>query len=73
VSSAQLIHISTAIHTRQNRPDWRGLTRQVKSIAASFVHNLGRAGVFADDDWLKSPGCAQSAHFSGANEVLTLK
>jgi hypothetical protein len=73
VSSAQLIHISTAIHSRGIRPDWRGLARQGKAVAASFVHNIGPVSFFADDDWLKSPGHARSAHFAGANEALTLK
>jgi hypothetical protein len=73
VSSAQLIHFSTAIHRRRNRPDWRGLTRHAKAIAASFVHNIDRLSVFADDDWLKSQAHGQSAHLKGANEPLTLK
>jgi hypothetical protein len=73
VSSAQLIHISTAIHRRKNRPDWRGLTRHAKAVAASFVHNIDPQSVFADDDRLKSQAHDQSAHFAGANEPLTLK
>ena len=73
VSSAQLVHMSTAIHSRQNRPDWRGLARTVGSIAAPFVHNRGPAGYFADDDWLKSAVGAPSTHLTPANEVLTLK
>ena len=72
VSSAQLIHISTAIHRRGNRPDWRGLASTVESIAASFVHNIGLGGVFADDDWPKSRRRDQSAHLAAANEPLTL-
>jgi hypothetical protein len=44
----------------------------VESIAASFVHNLGRPSVFADDDWPKSQGRSQSAHLVAANEALTL-
>jgi hypothetical protein len=65
--------MSTAIHSRQNRPDWRGFARRVESFAAPFVHNREPKEDFADDDWLKSAVGAPSAHLTPANEVLTLK